>query len=71
MKQAKKSPTPKIRYLKVYYKYFDTHAPARTYSFPEIRLSGKWLMELGFVPESNIRLEVEEGKIVITLLPAT
>jgi toxic protein SymE len=65
VEREKKFHTPKIRHLKVYYKYFDKYTPTRTYSFPEIRLSGKWLLELGFEPGDNITLEVKEGKIVI------
>jgi toxic protein SymE len=33
---------------------------------PEIRLAGKWLMESGFEYGQNIKIEVENGKLVIT-----
>jgi toxic protein SymE len=33
---------------------------------PWIRLSGRWLEKAGFEISSKIRVEVEEGKLVIT-----
>lgn len=36
-------------------------------SVPEIRLQGEWLDKLGFEPRTQVKVECEKGKIVITL----
>jgi toxic protein SymE len=56
----------KDRHLKIYPKYSSTPlgggAPR-----PEIRLSGKWLEELGFEPGQSVTVVCEEKKLFITL----
>lgn len=53
------------RKLKVQPKYF-----SRAYSnviFPEIRLAGKWLQDIGFVCGKKVVINHEKNKIVITV----
>jgi len=53
------------RRLKVYPKYFQ-----RTYRsviFPEIRLSGKWLKDIGFNCGQSVIVQQEQNKITITI----
>lgn len=35
---------------------------------PEILLKGKWLSEMGFLPGQEVKIELEENKLVITRL---
>jgi hypothetical protein len=42
--------------------YFDARA-----SVPMIRLRGRWLMRAGFQKGDALRVEVEEGRLVLTL----
>lgn len=41
--------------------YFDTRV-----SVPMIRLRGRWLMHAGFQEGDALRIEVEEGRLVLT-----
>jgi toxic protein SymE len=52
-----------IRKLKVYGK-FTNHSNNKSF-VPEIRLSGKWLKELGFKQGQSIIIICEEDKITI------
>ena len=55
----------KVRHIKVYPKH-ESRAYSQYIIVPEIRLAGKWLMESGFEYGQNIKIEVENGKLVIT-----
>lgn len=35
---------------------------------PEILLKGKWLADMGFAPGQEVKIELEENKLVITRL---
>ena len=50
----------KFRDLKVYQKYMKQEI------VPEIRLPGKWLQELEFVPGTPITVTCEGGRLIIT-----
>ncbi|WP_429773989.1 SymE family type I addiction module toxin [Agaribacillus aureus] len=53
-----------FRKLKIYPK-----SQNRTYdsvTFPEIRLTGKWLKELGFREGQEILIEQQQNKLIIT-----
>ncbi|MDN5212577.1 SymE family type I addiction module toxin [Fulvivirgaceae bacterium BMA12] len=55
----------KIRKLKIHSRF-----RARTYddiSFPEIRLHGKWLDQLGFKEGLEVNIEQQPCKLTITL----
>lgn len=41
--------------------YFDTRV-----SVPMIRLRGRWLMRAGFRKGDALRIEVEEGRLILT-----
>ena len=41
--------------------YFDTRA-----SVPMIRLRGRWLMRAGFREGDALRIEVEDGRLILT-----
>jgi len=62
----KSEKTSNKRHLKVYRKFvprsYRKHA-----IFPEIRLCGKWLREIGFDCEKNITVQHMKNKIIITL----
>lgn len=66
MKQKNKIQQSEKRQLKIHRKYI-----ARSYQryvvFPEIRLSGKWLKELGFTHGKFVTVHHEENKIIITI----
>ena len=54
------------RHLKVYQKYI----PRSYYGhviFPEIRLCGKWLRDMGFDCGQNVTVRHEKNKIIITV----
>lgn len=55
------------RRLKVY-KSLRSNSVNRYVSEPEIRLKGKWLKELGFVPGQNISVKHENNCLTITLI---
>lgn len=55
------------RRLKVY-KSLRPTVSNRYVSEPEIRLRGKWLKELGFVPGQNISVKHENNCLTITLI---
>ena len=63
----KKSRILTNRKLKVYPKFMQ-----RSYHnnvvFPEIRLAGKWLADVGFECGKTVQVEVSESKLVITIV---
>ena len=63
----KKSSALTNRKLKVYPKFMQ-----RSYHnnviFPEIRLAGKWLADVGFECGKTVYVEVSESKLVITIV---
>lgn len=54
------------RQLKVYSKYF-LRSDRRGVIFPEIRLCGKWLRDLGFDFGQAVIVKQEKNKIIITI----
>lgn len=60
-----KSTSNKNRRLKISSKYF-SRAYRKTVHYPEIRLCGKWLQELGFKKGQVIQIDCENSKLVIT-----
>jgi len=56
----------KERHLKIYAKYYDIPGGGGELR-PEIRLSGKWLEELGFAAGQSITVVCEEKKLYITI----
>jgi toxic protein SymE len=55
----------KIRRLTVYTKFRE-----RTYdntTVPEIRLEGRWLEKVGFNEGQRVKIEQEQGRLIITL----
>lgn len=59
MKQLEK------RRLKIQPKYF-ARAYMRYVAFPEIRLCGKWLQNIGFNSGDFVTIEQRQNKIIIT-----
>lgn len=64
----------KNRKLKVYETEYQTNNPncfwycsKKSVSIPQIRLQGKWLQECGFEPGSQVQIQYEQGKMIITL----
>jgi len=55
------------RALKVYPKYFDRVNTRPPVIFPEIRLCGKWLKDIGFDHDQMIKVRQEKHKIIITI----
>lgn len=55
------------RHLKVYPKYFSRINSWRPAIFPEIRLCGKWLQEMGFQHGQTIKVKQEMNRITITV----
>ena len=43
------------------------HCRKKSVSIPQIRLQGKWLQECGFDPGSQVQIQCEQGKLIITL----
>ena len=60
MKQSAK------RQLKIHRKYI-SRSYSRYVIFPEIRLCGKWLQEIGFNCGNSVTVEHEKNKIIITV----
>lgn len=54
------------RRMKIYPKHFQ-RAYSRNVIFPEIRLCGKWLQDIGFKYGQQIIVKEEDNKIIITL----
>ena len=54
------------RHLKVYHKVF-IRAYKKMVFYPEIRLCGKWLREIGFESGKSITIEHTKHKIIITI----
>jgi toxic protein SymE len=55
----------KIRRLTIYTKFRE-----RTYdntTVPEIRLEGRWLEKVGFNRGQRVKIEQEQGRLIITL----
>ena len=64
----------KKRKLKVYETEYQINNPngfwycrKKRVSIPQIRLQGKWLQECGFEPGSQVQIQCEQGKLIITL----
>ncbi|WP_264535210.1 SymE family type I addiction module toxin [Flavobacterium sp. N1736] len=53
------------RQLKIHRKYF-SRSYRRYVVFPEIRLCGKWLQNIGFVHGKFVTVQHEKNKIIIT-----
>lgn len=53
------------RKLKVLPRYFSRRW--KEVVFPEIRLTGKWLQDVGFICGKKVNVEHEKNKITITL----
>jgi|GEM_PF-2927999 len=66
LKQEKRVLPPGHRQLKIYEKFI-----ARTYHnhiiLPEIRLCGKWLLDMGFDCGKTVLVQHEKNRIVITV----
>ncbi len=71
MKQEKESHLNKERQLKVYPKYFERVNSWCPIIFPEIRLCGKWLQDIGFEHGQTIKVQQEKNKITITIAKKT
>ena len=61
------------RKLKVYETAYQIKNPdvfyaygKKSVSIPQIRLQGKWLQEYGFESRSQVHIQCERGKLVIT-----
>lgn len=67
MKQVRNGRQRQERRLKVYPKYFERVNSWRPVIFPEIRLCGKWLQEMGFQYGQTIKVQQEMNKITITI----
>lgn len=65
MEQEKTFQQPEQRQLKIYERYIPRSC-SRNVFFPEIRLCGKWLQDLGFNTGQSVTVSYEEGKIIIT-----
>ncbi|MEJ2446309.1 MAG: SymE family type I addiction module toxin [Exilibacterium sp.] len=65
------SATQKIRHIKVNQIVYD-YKPKRTPAnfvmppVPWVQLKGKWLEKAGFTIDTPIRIEVSEGRLVLT-----
>ena len=66
MKQEKKFQQAGKRQLKVYEKHV-SRSYYRYVFFPEIRLCGKWLQEMGFICGQSITVQHKKNKIIITI----
>lgn len=66
--EEKQNSIRKERRLKVYYKYFNrVNSWQRSVIFPEIRLCGKWLQDIGFEHGQTINVRQERNRITITV----
>lgn len=54
------------RQLKVYYRAF-MRSYYKIVCFPEIRLCGKWLRDIGFDTGKSVTVEHSKNKIIITV----
>lgn len=54
-----------IRILRVYYTY---HSHGKNL-WPLIRLQGRWLQDLGFLPGTRIAVEEQSGALLIKAVP--
>lgn len=61
------SQTTANKILKVHSKAFQ-RAYHQYAFFPEIRLAGKWLSDLGFAPGQHVNIACKDGKIEISAL---
>ena len=64
----------KNRKLKVYEIEYQINNPndfwycrKKSVSILQMRLQGKWLQECGFEPRSQVHIQCEQGKLIITL----
>jgi toxic protein SymE len=55
------------RKLKVRPKHF-SRALRRTVAFPEIRLCGKWLQQMGFACGQTVSIEHRQNQLIITVI---
>lgn len=62
-KNVSKSGNLGIKVLKVYKKYFKRFG--YYIGLPEIRLSGKWLQDLGFIVGQNVTVTHEPNRVLI------
>jgi len=65
---AQHNPSAKPRRLKVGYFYPDSRASrsnAQSLPMPFLRLCGRWLDDAGFTIGRNVRVEVNEGRLMI------
>lgn len=69
MPGEKKPQTARTKQLKVLPKYFD-RAYHQFAVFPEIRLAGKWLQDIGFTCGQHVTVQQEKNKITITVEPS-
>lgn len=44
-----------------------SYPPAAGSVVPLVRISGRWLSELGFAPGDRVRVSAEPGRLVLTL----
>ncbi len=65
---GKPAPVSKTKKLKVQSKHF-SRAYHTQVVFPEIKLSGKWLQDLGFTCGQEVTVMQETNKITISLHP--
>ena len=56
----------KVRKLKIS-RLIQFRARNRAVQVPEIRLSGKWLLDIGFEQGKNVTVTVQNKKLIITL----
>ena len=66
MEQEEKFQGSGKRQLKVYEKYI-SRSYHRYVVFPEIRLCGKWLQDMGFSGGQSITVRHKKNKIIITV----
>jgi len=66
MKQERKFQEPGKRHLKVYQKHL-SRSYHRYVIFPEIRLCGRWLHNIGFGCGQSVTVQHERNKIIITV----
>ncbi|MFZ6024856.1 MAG: SymE family type I addiction module toxin [Bacteroidota bacterium] len=66
MEQEEIFQQPKKRQLKVYRKHI-SRSYRRYVIFPEIRLCGKWLQDIGFGCGQSVKVLHEKNKIIITV----
>jgi len=66
MAHEKNLPKSRERQLKIYEKFL-RRGDFKVVAFPEIRLCGKWLHELGFEAGQQVTVKHVKNKLVITV----